>query len=404
MRNPLYFLFLSISLSIAMVLSGCGRGKKEAKGPAPVVTARAEVKDAPYVLATVGTIKAAVSVNIKSRFAANIKKVHFVEGSLVKAGQVLFTIDPAVNALTEQQAGATYQRDRADYEQLERDLARYKTLADQGVISREQYEEKHTATVRAKNAMRASGAGASIARQTLSYNTITSPIDGRIGAALFNEGSFIKDKDDLLAVVNTTTPLEVSFSLPERYLAELRRQYSQGVLTVEAAPPGMEDHPEVGQLTFMDNQVEPGTGAIRLKARFENPEGRLWPGQFVTVGLVLKTIKDAVLVPADAVQTGPEGTYVFVVKDGHVRMQPVSLSVRVHQSVIIAKGLSGGEVVVTEGQLRLFPGAAVVELGDKNKEHAQDAGQKSDNKTDKKPAAEPAATTSTGDEAKQSAK
>ncbi len=229
-----------------------------------------------------------------------------------------------------------------------------------------------------------------MARQTLSYNTITSPIDGRIGAALFNEGSFIKDKDDLLAVVNTTTPLDVSFSLPERYLAELRRQYTQGTLVVEAAPPGMEAHPEVGQLTFMDNQVEPGTGAIRLKARFENPEGRLWPGQFVTVGLVLKIIKDAVLVPANAVQNGPEGTYVFVVKDGHAEMRPVSASVRVHESIIIYKGLSGGEVVVTEGHLRLFPGAPVVEADDKGKKAGKEA--------DKKPAAEPAPAARTGNE------
>ncbi len=394
MRNMLHLLFISTLLGATLLVSGCGRAKKEAQRPAPVVTAKAEVRDAPYVLATVGTIKAAVSVNIKSRFAANIKKVHFVEGSLVKAGQVLFTIDPAVNVYAEQQAGATFSRDRADYEQQVRDLERYKTLADQGVISREQYEEKHTATARARGAMRASGAGASMARQTLSYNTITSPIDGRVGAALFNEGSFIKDKDDLLAVVNTTTPLDVSFSLPERYLAELRRQYTQGTLVVEAAPPGMEAHPEVGQLTFMDNQVEPGTGAIRLKARFENPEGRLWPGQFVTVGLVLKTIKDAVLVPANAVQNGPEGTYVFVVKDGHAQMQPVSASVRVHESIIIDKGLSGGEVVVTEGHLRLFPGAPVFEAEDKNKKPGKESGPQAD----KKPAAEPAPAARTGNE------
>ncbi len=347
-------------LSFGLLLSGCGRGKQDGPRPAPVVTAQAEVKDAPYVLSTVGTIKAAISVNIKSRFAANIKKVHFVEGSLVKAGQVLFTIDPAVNVFAEQQAGATFQRDRADYEQLERDRGRYKTLADQGVISREQYEEKATAATRAKNAMHASGAGASIARQTLSYNTITSPIDGRIGAALFDEGSFVKDKDDVLAVVNTTTPLDVSFALPERFLAELRRQYTAGPITVQAAPPGMEAHPETGTLTFMDNQVDPGTGAIRLKARFENLEGRLWPGQFVTVGLVLKVVKDAVLVPANAVQTGPTGTFVFVVKDNHAEMRPVTIGTRVGESLIIDKGVIGGEVVVTQGHLRLFPGAPVV--------------------------------------------
>jgi len=383
-----------ILVSAALALPGCGRSKKEGPRPAPVVTARAEVRDAPYVLPTVGTIKAAVSVNIKSRFAANIKKVHFVEGSLVKAGQVLYTIDPAVNAYAEQQAGATYSRDKADYDQQARDLERYKILANQGVISREQYEEKHTSAARAKNAMRASGAGASMARQTLSYNTITSPIDGRIGASLFDEGSFVKDKDDILAVVNTTTPLEVSFALPERYLAELRRQYGQGPIAVEAAPPGMEAHPEIGQLTFMDNQVEPGTGAIRLKARFENPEGRLWPGQFVTVGLVLKTVKNAVLVPSNAVQNGPEGTYVFVIKEDHAAMQPVSVGVRVHDSVIIDKGLNGGEVVVTEGHLRLFPGAAVMEITGK--------GQQSDNTPGKKPenpsAAAPALAARTGNE------
>ena len=395
MRNLSHLHILIILASAALAFPGCGRGNKEGPRPAPVVTAKAEVRDAPYVLATVGTIKAAVSVNIKSRFAANIKKVHFVEGSLVKAGQVLYTIDPAVNAYAEQQAGATYSRDKADYEQQVRDLARYKTLADQGVISREQYEEKHTATARAKGAMHASGAGASMARQTLSYNTITSPIDGRIGASLFDEGSFVKDKDDILAVVNTTTPLDVSFSLPERYLAELRRQYTQGALVVEAAPPGMEAHPEIGQLTFMDNQVEPGTGAIRLKARFENPEGRLWPGQFVTVGLVLKTVKNAVLVPSNAVQNGPEGTYVFVIKDGHAALQTVSVGVRVHDLVIIDKGLSGGEVVVTEGHLRLFPGAAVMEIAGKG----QQPGNAPGGKPAPSPAAAPAPAARTGNEA-----
>lgn len=361
MRNSQFLLYFLATLGFGLLLPGCGQSKKDGPRPAPVVTAKAEIKDAPYVLSSVGTIKAAVSVNIKSRFAANIKKVHFVEGSLVKAGQVLFTIDPAVNAFAEQQAGATYSRDKADFEQQARDLERYKTLAEQGVISREMFESKQTAAARARDAMRASGAGASMARQTLSYNTITSPIDGRIGAAMFDEGSFVKDKDDILAVVNTTTPLDVSFSLPERYLAELRRHYTAGPITVQAAPPGMEAHPETGLLTFMDNQVDPGTGAIRLKARFENLEGRLWPGQFVTVGLVLKTIKDAVLVPSNAIQNGPEGTYVFVVKDGSAEMRPVGVSVRVHQSIIVEKGLSGGEAVVTEGHLRLFPGAKVAE-------------------------------------------
>ncbi len=373
MRNTLKCHIFLAALGVVLLLSGCGRDKKNEPRPAPVVTARAEAKDAPYVLSTVGTIKAAVSVNIKSKFAANIKKVHFVEGSLVKAGQVLFTIDPAVNAFAEQQAGATYSRDKADYEQQARDLERYKTLSDQGVISREMFESKQTAAARARDAMRASGAGASMARATLSYNTITSPIDGRIGASLFDEGSFVKDKDDILAVVNTTTPLDVSFSLPERYLAELRRQHSLGAITVEAAPPGMEAHPEVGQLTFMDNQVDPGTGAIRLKARFDNLEGRLWPGQFVTVGLVLKVIKNAVLVPANAVQAGPTGNYVFVVKDKKAEMRPVSVGARVHDAIIIEKGVGGGEVVVTQGHLRLFPGAPVAPAGAEAKPGAEPA-------------------------------
>ncbi len=392
MRNRPISLLFSSALGVALLLSGCGQGKQDAPRPAPVVTAQAEVKDAPFVLSTVGTIKAAVSVNIKSKYAANIKKVHFVEGSLVKAGQVLFTIDPAVNAFAEQQAGATFSRDKADYEQQARDLERYKTLADQGVISREMYESKQTSAARARDSMRASGAGASMARQTLSYNTITSPIDGRIGAALFDEGSFVKDKDDILAVVNTTTPLDVSFALPERYLAELRRQASLGPITVHAAPPGMEAHPETGLLTFMDNQVDPGTGAIRLKARFDNPEGRLWPGQFVAVGLVLKTVKDAVLVPASAVQTGPTGTFVFVVKDNRAEMRPVTVGVRVHDAMIIEKGVSGGEAVVTEGHLRLFPGAPVAPAGTQGQTGGQKGG------------AEPAPAARSGNETETSAK
>jgi multidrug efflux system membrane fusion protein len=346
-------------LILAGIAAGCWRGKKDAATPAPVVTAQAKRQDTPYILTTVGTIKASVSVNIKSKYAAHIKKVHFVEGSMVKAGQVLFTIDPATNALSEQQAGATYARDRADYEQNERDLKRYKILADQGVISREQYEEKMTSTTRAKNAMRASGAGASLARQNLSYNTITSPIDGRIGAALFDEGSFVKDKDDTLAVVNTTTPLEVSFALPERYLNEIRKQMQQGPLSVQAAAPGMESHPETGLLTFVDNQVESGTGTVRMKARFENTQGRLWPGQFVSVGLVLRTVPAAVVVPERAVQTGPQGRYVFVVKEGKADMRPVVVAFRSHDLLVITSGVQPGDTVVVEGHLRLVPGAPV---------------------------------------------
>ncbi len=359
MRKVLTSLIIVAIATSLSVFSGCSRNQKKQR-PAPVVTAKAEVGDAPYVLSTVGTIKASVSVNIKSKYAAHIKKVHFTEGSLVKAGDVLYTIDPQVNALTEQQAGATYQRDRADYEQLERDLKRYKTLADQGVISREQFEEKQTATVRARNAMRASGAGASIARQNLTYNTITSPIDGRIGASLFDEGSFVKDKDDILAVVNTSSPLDVTFALPERYLSDIRKEMQKGPLSVQAAAPGMEDHPEAGVLTFLDNQVETGTGTVRLKARFENPEGRLWPGQFVNVGLVLKTVPNCVLAPARAVQTGPDGRFVFVIKEGKAEMRPVTTGFRVRDMLVIEKGLEKGEEVVTEGQLRLFPGAAVI--------------------------------------------
>lgn len=344
---------------LLLCLGACWRGKGDGPAPAPVVTAEAKRQDAPVILATVGTIKAAVSVNIKSKFAAHIKKVHFVEGSLVKAGQVLFTIDPATYALSEQQAGATYQRDRAEFEQNERDLARYKTLADQGVISREQYEEKATATTRSRNAMRASGAGAALARQNLSYNTITSPIDGRIGAALIDEGSFIKDKDDTLAVVNTTSPLDVSFALPERYLTDIRKAMAQGPVRVQAAAPGMEDHPEEGVLTFLDNQVESGTGTVRMKARFENAAGRLWPGQFVSVGLVLKVVPGAIVVPDRAVQNGPSGTFVFVIKDGRAEMRDVTVAFRLRDGLVIEKGVAAGETVVVEGHLRLIPGAKV---------------------------------------------
>lgn len=350
---------ICVCLLSLVLLTGCWRGKGDGKRPAPVVTAQAEMKDAPMVLNTVGTIKASISVNIKSKYAAHIKKVHFVEGSMVKAGQLLFTIDPSVNAFSEQQAGATHERDKADYEQLERDRQRYQTLAEQGVISREAFEEKSTAAKRAHNAMKASGAGASLARQNLSYNTITSPIDGRIGAALIEEGSFVKDKDDILAVVNTTTPLEVSFALPERYLSEIHKYLALGPITVQAAAPGMEGHPEVGVLTFVDNQVESGTGTVRLKARFDNPEGRLLPGQFVSVGLVLKIVKHAIVVPDRAVQTGPQGTYVFVIKDGVADMRPVRVAFRLHDSLVLDQGLAAGETVVVEGHLRLVPGAKV---------------------------------------------
>jgi multidrug efflux system membrane fusion protein len=279
---------------------------------------------------------------------------------MVTAGQLLYTIDPETYIYTQKGAQANVASDRATAEHARKDYLRYKDLFEQNVISRDEYEVKLTAYETARKSMEADAAQVDIASRNVKFTQITSPIDGMAGSTLLDEGNLVAaDKDELL-VINTLSPADVQFAVPGYELPRMRARYADDHLTVLATPAMSGARPAQGTLTFVDNWVNPDTGMINLKARFPNEDTALWPGQFVTIDLILETREGAIRIPAQAVQRGPDGRYVYVVEDGKAKVRPVVPGLRVDEEIVIDSGLAAGETVVVEGMLRLAPDAPVV--------------------------------------------
>jgi multidrug efflux system membrane fusion protein len=368
-------------------------------------------KTVPVQLRAIGSVEAYSTVSIKSMVGGEIFKVHFKEGQDVRKNDLLFTIDPRSFEAALKQAEANLGRDTAQVNQAEANLARdmarvnqaeanlardmaqskyaedearrYAYLVEKNYVPKEQYEQMRTnaealaATVQADKAavenaqaaVRASAAAVENTRIQLGYCFIRSPIDGRTGSVLVQQGNVVKANDVPLVVIARIYPIYVTFSVPEKNLPEIKRYMAARELKVEAIIPGDEQRPEQGILTFVDNAVDTTTGTIRLKGTFENREKRLWPGQFVNTILTLTVERDAIVVPSQAVQTGQQGQFAFVVKpDLTVESRPLVVSRTIDGETVIAQGLKPGEEVVSDGQLRLIPGAKVEVKGDPGKE------------------------------------
>ncbi len=355
-------IFLTLSLIAAGSLLGCnGNGDKKAgRPPAPVKTVQAQAKDTPVSLKGVGNVNASNSVTVKSRVDGHILRIHFLDGDHVKAGQILYTIDPETYIYQQKGAQANVASDRATAELAQKDFIRYKDLYEQKVISKDEYEQKVTAYETARKAMEADSAQADIAKRNVNFTRITSPIDGIAGSTLLDEGNLVGADKDELVVIKTITPTDVVFSIPGRDVGLVRSHFIDDDLTVLATPSSQNATTATGHLTFVDNWINPDTGMINLKARFTNTDTQLWPGQFVTMELILSMQKDAVRIPAQAVQRGPKGKYIFVVKEGKAIMRPVTVGMRIDDEIVIDKGLSAEETVVIEGMLRLYPDAPVI--------------------------------------------
>jgi multidrug efflux system membrane fusion protein len=409
-----------IALLGLLALAGCdarASGTQRAAAPpaVPVLVAEAVRKEVPLDIGVIGTVQALTTVGVKSQVAGQVVKVHFTEGHDVKAGQLLFTIDPRPFEAAVAQAEATVGRDTAQLRQaeaalaqrqadvqqamanLERDQAqlanarvqeqRYKTLVEREMVARELYDQYRTnlsaleATVSADRAgvenaraaalaaqagvenaravIRADEAMLQTARLNLGYTTIRAPMEGRTGNLMLQAGNVVKANDDnAMVVIAQVHPIYVSFAVPQQHLEAIRHYQAAGPLIVRATPTGA-PRAEVGRLTFVNNTVDPTTAMIQLKGTFENAGNTLWPGQYVEVSLTL-TMEPAVVVPSQAVQPGQQGPYVFVVKpDLTVQPRPLELGRRLATETIVTKGLAPGERVVTDGQLRLVPGARV---------------------------------------------
>ena len=344
---------------------GCSAKKAQTPGlppsySAPVTTATASLATVPIQVHAIGNVEAYSTVSVKAQVAARIEKAYFTEGQDVRKGDLLFTLDRRPFDTALQQAEANLARDQAQLENAKAEEDRYTKLFQEGIVSKEQYDSMRTNADALAASVRADKAAIDKARIDLSYCSIQAPIDGRTGALLVHPGNLVKDNDAVLVVLNQIHPIYVTFSVPEQYLAEIKKYRAERSLQVEVSIPNQEQKPAEGPLTFIDNAVDNTTGTIKLKGTFENPDNRLWPGQFVNVALTLKTQPNAVVVPSQAVQTGQAGQYVFVVKqDMTAEYRPVVAGTSVAGETVIQKGLEAGETLVTDGQLRLVPGMKV---------------------------------------------
>jgi membrane fusion protein, multidrug efflux system len=368
---------------------GGGRGGRGGGAAVPVLTAKAEAKSVALTLPAVGAGEALSTVQIRAQVTGQLSQIHFAEGQEVKKGQLLFTIDPRPFETALAQAQAVLARDTATANNAQSQRARYEDLYKRGLIPRDQYETATAGAEALQATLQADRAAVDSAKLNLQYTRISAPISGRTGSLNLHEGDLVRANDATpLLVINQMSPIYVTFSVPGRYLTDIRRYQAQKPLTVEARvqsgtgpppgnrgpgaapnggvpPPGMPAPGtplpvELGKVTFIDNAVDPTTGTIKFKATFPNTSRTLWPGLFVQVSLQLTTDPNAIVVPATAVQSSQQGQYVYVIKaDRTAELRNVQIDRQQGEETIISQGLSAGEEVVTDGHLRLTPGARV---------------------------------------------
>jgi membrane fusion protein, multidrug efflux system len=364
-------LFTSSLLSLVVALfivHGCSDGSAptpEAKGAAapqavPIRAALAVQKAAPRVVRAIGTVQPSATVTVRPEVGGRLARVHFKEGQEIERGDLLFTIEPRPFEARLQQARAALARDQAQLENARKDEARYARLVAQGFVARQEYDEARTKAEALAATVRADRAQVEEARIELGHTSILAPMTGRTGNLLVHEGNVLKADETALVVINRIEPVFVSFSVPEGQLADIRSHQAEAPLAVEVLASESAARIARGTLTFIDNQVDPATGTIQLKAIFPNQAQRLWPGEFVDVAVTVAVDPAAIVVPAEAVQTGQQGTYVFVVKpDAIVESRAVVVERSTGRETVIARGVAPGEMVVTDGHLRLTPGARV---------------------------------------------
>lgn len=353
-----------IIIIFIIALTACSHKGSEQplKKPAAPVTIESVLRKAvPLQIHAIGNVEAYSSVSVKSQVGGQLSRVHFREGQDVKKGDPLFTIDPRPFEAQMKQAEANLLRDKAQLSNAIEEARRYGELVNRGYIAKEQYEQFRTNASVLDATVQADKAVLENAHLQLRYCFIQSPVTGRTGNLLVDEGNIIKaNADNSMVVINRIQPIYVSFSIPEHDFPDIKRYMSAGKLRVEAFSSRDDKEPEPGVVTFVDNAVDPATGTIKLKGTFANEGKRLWPGQFVNIVVTLTTQQDAVVVPSAAVQTGQKGQFVFVVgEDSTVEARPVEVSRIYGEETVILQGLRPGEKVVTDGQLRLMPGSKV---------------------------------------------
>jgi membrane fusion protein, multidrug efflux system len=348
---------------LAVALPGCARtdADQAARGPRPVKvrTAQVALKTAPVEVQAVGRIASARSVAIRARVAGQLVAAHFTEGQAVRQGDLLLELDrrPFEAALAE--ARANLARDEARAENARAEAARAAELAGKEFVTRQQADAARATAAAADATSAASRAAVQRAELDLAYATLRAPSAGRTGRLLLHPGNLVGAGTQDLVTIEQVKPVLATFALPERHLAALRAAGASAIATVRPASGGPSAS---GPVVFIDNAVDAATGTILVRARLENADEALWPGQVVEVRLRLGERKDALVVPASAVAQGQAGDYAWVIKDGAAELRPLTVLEAGEREVVVGQGLAAGEVVVTEGQLRLTPGAKVERL------------------------------------------
>lgn len=351
-------------ISLLVFVPACSERKIQAVNePAavPVMVSTVVEKPLPIEVRAIGTVEAYSTVSVKSQVEGVVEHVRFTEGQDVNKGDLLFNIDKRPFEAALMQAEANLARDIALETNAKAQAERFTKLYEAGIVSKDQFDQFKTNAESYDAAVRADKAAVEKAKIDLSYCAISSPLDGRTGSLMLHEGNVVKaDADTAMVVIHQVSPIYVDFSVPEQYLAEIKRYTARGKLAVEAVIPNQEQPPAEGFLSFVDNSVDATTGTIKLKGIFRNPDRRLWPGQFVNAVLRLSVQQNVRIVPSEAIQTGQSGQYVFVIKpDLTAELRPVTTGISSGNEIAVEKGLNAGETVVTDGQLRLSPGVKV---------------------------------------------
>lgn len=348
-------------ISIPLIMQGCDRDKQPAQQipPAPVTVSKAELKSTPYYLQAIGTVKAVDSITVRSRVTGYLSKIFINNGEYVTAGQQLFTMDPSPYEASIRQLKAELASDNTKYQQAKKDYNRYRDLVRRKVVSAENFEQKRLEMKTASDAIAVTKAKLEDAQNDLNYCFIRTPIDGLAGYINPTEGNLIEENTDELVIINKISPIAVNFYLPQKYLAQVQKYANNSTLSAYAISEGVEV-PDEGQLTFIDNAVDMKTGTIWMQATFQNEDRHLWPGNYVEIRLRLFE-ENVIQVPMQATCTGPKGKFIWVMnQNSTVDMRPVNVQRRSGKMDIITSGLKDQETIITDGQLRLFPGAPIM--------------------------------------------
>src|SRR5688572_2932208 len=373
---------LSCSLILTLALCGCGGKSKAPEGgagaasggkggggkggrgggaAAPVLVAKAQKKIVPLVVEAIGAVEPIRATAVRSQVTGTLVKIAIQEGQNVKEGDLLFEIDsrPFQNAL--KSAEADLQKVKVQLETARAQVARYRTLTADQMVSKEQFEKISDIARSLESEVRADESRVATAKLQLEYCSIRAPLTGRTGNLNVHQGDLVRSSEagGVLVTINQLNPIYVTFGVPQQYLSTLSRYHAAGTVKVKVVPPGIDEQPEQGELTFLDNMVDSSTGTLKLKGTFPNTSHRLWPGQFATVTVTLDS-PEALTVPSSAVQSSQTGQFVYVVKpDKTAELRPVGVERAYAADTVILTGLKEGETVVIEGQIRVLPGKPV---------------------------------------------